>query len=46
VLVAAVPLRRGATLYERFGDLPMVVLAALALLAGWAAGMGVRRPAR
>ncbi|HXR54656.1 MAG TPA: apolipoprotein N-acyltransferase [Acidimicrobiales bacterium] len=46
VLVGAVPLRRGATLYERFGDLPVMALAALALLAGWAAGMGLRRPAR
>jgi apolipoprotein N-acyltransferase len=45
VLVAPVPLRRGATLYERFGDLPMLVLAALALLAGWA-GDRPRRPQR
>lgn len=38
-----VPLRRGATLYERFGDLPVLVLALLALLAGWAVALGGRR---
>jgi apolipoprotein N-acyltransferase len=37
VLVATVSLRRGATLYERFGDLPTLVLASLALLGGLAA---------
>jgi apolipoprotein N-acyltransferase len=37
VLVASVPLRRGATLYERYGDLPTLVLASLSLLAGLAA---------
>jgi apolipoprotein N-acyltransferase len=36
VLVASVPLRRGATLYERFGDLPTLVLASFSLLAGLA----------
>ena len=36
VLVAKVSLRRGATLYERFGDLPVLVLASLALVAGLA----------
>jgi apolipoprotein N-acyltransferase len=35
VLVASVALRDGATVYERFGDLPVLVLAGLALLAGW-----------
>jgi len=34
VLVASVPLRDGATIYERFGDLPVLVLAGLALVAG------------
>jgi apolipoprotein N-acyltransferase len=38
-----VPLRHGATLYERFGDLPALVLAALALLAGLAAAALDRR---
>jgi len=37
VLVASVPLRRGATLYERYGDLPTLVLTSLSLLAGLAA---------
>jgi hypothetical protein len=45
VLVAPVPLRRGATLYERFGDLPTLVLSALALAAGLAAGILGRRRA-
>lgn len=43
VLVSSVPLRHGATLYERFGDLPALVLAALALLAGLAAAALDRR---
>jgi apolipoprotein N-acyltransferase len=34
VLVASVALRSGATIYERLGDLPVLVLAALALLLG------------
>jgi apolipoprotein N-acyltransferase len=36
VLVATVPLRHGATLYERFGDLPTLLLASFSLLAGLA----------
>lgn len=43
VLVATVALRRGATLYERFGDLPVLVLAALALAAGWVRSVRRRR---
>jgi apolipoprotein N-acyltransferase len=35
VFVVEVPLRRGATLYERFGDLPMLVIAAVGLIIGW-----------
>ncbi len=35
VLVAVVALRDGATIYERFGDTPVLVIAALALLLGW-----------
>jgi apolipoprotein N-acyltransferase len=35
VLTATVPLRRGFTLYDHLGDLPVLVLAAVALLAGW-----------
>ena len=35
VLVASVPLRDGATIYERYGDLPVLVLAVIGLLFGW-----------
>jgi apolipoprotein N-acyltransferase len=35
VLFATVALRRGLTPYDHWGDLPVVVLAALALVAGW-----------
>jgi apolipoprotein N-acyltransferase len=35
VLLATVGLRTGRTVYERTGDLPVLVLAGLALLAGW-----------
>ena len=38
VLVAAVTLRRGLTLYAREGDVPVLVLAALALALGWLVG--------
>lgn len=44
VLLATVALRRGRTLYERFGDLPVLVLAALALAAGWLAAARRRSP--
>jgi apolipoprotein N-acyltransferase len=36
VLFATVALRRGFTPYDHWGDLPVLVLAALALVAGWA----------
>jgi apolipoprotein N-acyltransferase len=36
VIEQSVPLRAGATIYERFGDLPVVVLAGLLALSGWA----------
>jgi apolipoprotein N-acyltransferase len=36
VLVAAVALRRGFTPYDHWGDLPVLVLALMALAAGWA----------
>jgi apolipoprotein N-acyltransferase len=35
VLFATVALRRGFTPYDHWGDLPVLVLAAVALLAGW-----------
>ena len=35
VLVADVTLHDGATIYERYGDTPILVLAAVALLLGW-----------
>jgi apolipoprotein N-acyltransferase len=35
VLFATVALRRGLTPYDHWGDLPMLVVAALALVAGW-----------
>jgi apolipoprotein N-acyltransferase len=43
VLTGTVSLRTGATLYERFGDLPTLVLAALALAAGLAVGLAAQR---
>jgi apolipoprotein N-acyltransferase len=36
VLFATVALRRGFTLYDHWGDLPVLAVAALALIAGWA----------
>ncbi len=35
VLAATVALRRGTTLYQRWGDLPVLVLSALAVAVGW-----------
>jgi apolipoprotein N-acyltransferase len=35
VLSATVALRRGLTPYDHWGDLPVIVLAAIALAAGW-----------
>lgn len=47
VLRATVALRTGRTIYERLGDLPVLVLAALALAASIAgAAFGPRRPRR
>jgi apolipoprotein N-acyltransferase len=43
VLAGTVSLRAGATLYERFGDLPIFVLAALALAVGLAVGLAASR---
>ncbi len=36
VLMATVALRRGMTPYDHWGDLPVLILAAVALAAGWA----------
>jgi apolipoprotein N-acyltransferase len=36
VLVATVALRRGMTPYDHWGDLPVLIVSALALGAGWA----------
>jgi apolipoprotein N-acyltransferase len=36
VLMATVALRRGFTPYDRWGDLPVLVLALAALVVGWA----------
>jgi apolipoprotein N-acyltransferase len=39
VLVADVSLRAGRTLYERLGDLPVLLIAGLLILAGWLAAL-------
>lgn len=46
VIQATVPLLDGATLYQRWGDLPVLLLALLAALAGWARAWPNRRPGR
>lgn len=47
VVFATVSLRRGLTPYDHWGDLPVLILAALALVAGWARHWrGVTRTAR
>ncbi|MGA3214207.1 MAG: apolipoprotein N-acyltransferase [Acidimicrobiales bacterium] len=46
VLRARVALRDGATVYERFGDDPTLVLAVCAIVAGWAVVFTERRRAR
>ena len=46
VLRATVPLRDGATLYARVGDLPTVLLALCAVLAGWVLAVVERRRER
>jgi apolipoprotein N-acyltransferase len=45
VLVGTVALRAGRTLYSLTGDLPVLVVAAVALAAGWAADLGRRAAA-
>ena len=46
VLVGDVRLRTGDTIYERFGDLPVLVAAAVLVLGGWWAGLAERRRRR
>jgi apolipoprotein N-acyltransferase len=46
VLLATVGLRTGRTIYEQTGDWPVLVLAGLALLAGWLLAASWRRPGR
>jgi apolipoprotein N-acyltransferase len=36
ILAATVALRRGLTVYDHWGDLPVLILSAIALAAGWA----------
>jgi apolipoprotein N-acyltransferase len=45
VLVRDVRLRTGSTIYERFGDLPVLLLAGTLVAAGWAAALASQRPA-
>jgi apolipoprotein N-acyltransferase len=40
VIVRDVALRTGRTLYERLGDLPVLVLSGLAVVAGWLSALG------
>ncbi len=44
VLTATLTLRDGATIYERFGDLPILILGLLCLAAGWLLDLRSRRP--
>jgi apolipoprotein N-acyltransferase len=46
VLVGDVRLRTGDTIYERFGDLPVLVAAAVLVVGGWWAGLAERRRRR
>jgi apolipoprotein N-acyltransferase len=46
VIEATVPMRKGATVYETFGDLPVTVLAFLAALAGYVCTDKARRRLR
>jgi apolipoprotein N-acyltransferase len=46
VLFADLPRRTGLTLYVRYGDVPVFALIVLALLVGWATGLGRRRRGR
>jgi apolipoprotein N-acyltransferase len=43
VVTATVALRRGATVYERWGDLPVLVLATVGLVVGWLLELADRR---
>jgi apolipoprotein N-acyltransferase len=43
VLVGTLSLREGSTIYERFGDLPVLILALLALVVGWFIDLSDRR---
>jgi apolipoprotein N-acyltransferase len=43
IVEARVPLFKGSTLYDETGDLPLLVLAALALVLGWAFELRSRR---
>jgi apolipoprotein N-acyltransferase len=45
VLTASLVLRNGSTIYERLGDLPVLVVALLCLLAGWLPDRRSLRPA-
>lgn len=45
IIVATVPLLSGSTWYERFGDLPVVIAAAAAVVAGWLLALASRRQA-
>ena len=46
ILRASVALRSGSTLFERFGELPVLLLAAAAVLAGWASAIWFRAATR
>jgi apolipoprotein N-acyltransferase len=46
VLTATVALRRGFTVYDHLGDLPILLLALVALGAGWSRRARVGRPSR
>jgi apolipoprotein N-acyltransferase len=39
VLVGDVGLRTGRTIYERFGDLPVLIAAGVLLIGGWVADL-------
>jgi apolipoprotein N-acyltransferase len=46
VIATSVPLRTGVTPFEQWGDLPLLVLALLMMLAGWARAWPTDRPLR
>ncbi len=43
IIVTTVPLLSGSTWYERFGDLPVVIAALVAAVAGWLLALAARR---